>query len=147
MRLACVSVFLTAGLLSAQTNAQLQEKVRATERAFAKTMADRDAARFAKFLTQDSVFMSGGTALRGVNEIAVGWKAFFDGPRAPFSWEPEFVQVLASGTLAMSSGPVRDPSGKRVGTFNSVWRREANGEWKIVIDNGCPACNCDAPPK
>jgi ketosteroid isomerase-like protein len=110
-------------------------------------MADRDAAGFAKFLTQDSVFMSGGTALRGVNEIAVGWKAFFDGPRAPFSWEPEFVQVLASGTLAMSSGPVRDPSGKRVGTFNSVWRREANGEWKIVIDNGCPACNCDAPPK
>ena len=55
----------------------------------------------------------------------------------------ETVEVLDSGTLALSSGPVRDPSGKRTGTFNSVWRREADGKWKIVLDNGCPACNCD----
>jgi len=58
--------------------------------------------------------------------------------------DEEFVEVLESGTLAMSSGPVRDPSGKRTGTFNSVWRRESDGKWKIVLDNGCPACNCEA---
>jgi ketosteroid isomerase-like protein len=42
---------------------------------------------------------------------------------------------------------VRDPSGKRTGTFNSVWRQEADGQWKIVLDSGCPACNCDTPTK
>jgi hypothetical protein len=49
------------------------------------------------------------------------------------------VQVLESGTLGISSGPVRDPAGNRVGTFNSVWRLEADGKWKIIFDKGCPA--------
>ena len=31
---------------------------------------------------------------------------------APFSWQPETVEVLASGTLAISSGPVKDTNGK-----------------------------------
>ena len=133
---------LVALCAQAETNADLKEQVRKTEIAFAKTMADRDAPAFTKFLSKEVVFLSGGKSLRGPQQVSGGWKGFFTGPEAPFSWEPEFVEVLESGTLAMSSGPVRGPSGKRVGTFNSVWRREKDGNWKIVIDNGCPACNC-----
>jgi uncharacterized protein (TIGR02246 family) len=144
----CVLLALgAAAMVQAETTAQLQEQVKQTEIAFARSMADRDPAAFASFLTQDTVFMSGGNVLRGVRQVAEGWKAFFNGPKAPFSWEPEHVEVLESGTLAMSSGPVKDPSGKRVGTFNSVWRREAGGLWKIVIDNGCPACDCASAVK
>ena len=135
---------LTLTMASAQTTAELQEQVRKTETAFAKTMADRDPKAFAGFLAAETIFMSGGRATRGAQQVIERWKGFFAGPQAPFSWEPEFVEVLDSGTLALSSGPVRDPSGKRVGTFNSVWRREKSGEWKIVLDNGCPACNCEA---
>jgi ketosteroid isomerase-like protein len=135
-------ILLTVAALSAETNAELKEQVRRTETAFAKTMADRDHAAFQKFLAPDTVFMSGGQATRGAAAVAERWKRFFDGPAAPFSWAPQFVEVLDSGTLALSSGPVMDPSGKRTGTFNSVWRREADGQWKIVLDNGCPACDC-----
>jgi ketosteroid isomerase-like protein len=139
----CVLLALIAPApVRAETAAELKEQVRQTEIAFARSMADRDPAAFASFLTEDTVFMSGGSVLRGVRQVADGWKAFFNGAKAPFSWEPEHVEVLESGTLAMSSGPVKDPSGKRVGTFNSVWRREAGGRRKIVIDNGCPACDC-----
>ena len=63
---------------------------------------------------------------------------------APFSWEPEQVQVLDSGTLALSSGPVRNPEGKTVATFTSIWRLEAPGVWRIVFDKGnrvCPDAN------
>jgi hypothetical protein len=56
-------------------------------------------------------------------------------------WTPERVSH-ASGTLAISSGPVLDPQGQRVGTFNSTWRREKDGEWRVVIDIGCPPCQC-----
>ena len=50
--------------------------------------------------------------------------------------------ALDSGSLAYSSGPVFDPKGKRVATFNSVWRREADGTWRVVFDKGCNACDC-----
>ena len=49
---------------------------------------------------------------------------------------------LADGTLGMTSGPVYDPAGQRIGTFNSVWRRGKDGSWKIVFDKGCPPCDC-----
>ena len=47
------------------------------------------------------------------------------------------IEVLPSGTLALSSGPVFDPDGKKVGTFNSIWRRERNGKWQVIFDKGC----------
>ena len=124
-------------LAGAETNAALKEQVRRREIAFAKTMADRDVAGFASFLSKEAVFISNSGVLRGAKQVTDGWKSLFEGAPAPFSWEPEQVEVLDSGALAMTSGPVRDPSGKRVGTFNSVWRREADGRWLIVLDNGC----------
>jgi ketosteroid isomerase-like protein len=125
----------------AETNAELQAQVRDRERAFAKTMADRDHAAFASFLSDEAIFFGQGP-VHGKQAVADAWKAFYEGPKAPFSWEPEQVLVLESGRLASSSGPVRDPDGKRVGTFNSVWRRDADGQWRIVFDKGCPPCSC-----
>lgn len=145
--LAALGAFLVQGIALSQTNAELKEQVRKTEIAFAKTMADRDLGAFSKFLTDDSVFMSGGQPSTGAAAITAAWKPFFDGEKAPFSWEPQIVEVLPSGTLALSSGPVRDPSGKRTGTFNSVWKRQPDGSWKIVLDSGCPVVNCGAPPR
>ena len=135
-------VLLLATPMAAQSNSALVEQVRRAETAFAKSMADRDHAAFASFLATDALFVSGARVLRGSKEVAEGWKRFFEGPQAPFSWEPDQVQVLDSGTLALSSGPVRDPSGKRIGTFNSIWRRDSDGKWKVVIDHGCPPCDC-----
>jgi len=142
-RLLCAIVLLAAPAF-AQSNAELKEQVTRAESGFAKSMADRNHAAFATFLSDEAVFLSNGAPTRGAKAVAERWKRFFDGKDAPFSWAPEFVEVLESGTVAYSTGPVRDPSGKRVGTFNSVWRREAGGQWKIVFDSGCPACNCDA---
>jgi ketosteroid isomerase-like protein len=137
----CAAVSLSV-LAGAETNDELREQVRQTEISFAKTMADRDAAAFATLLSKEAIFVSGGRVTHGAVEVAARWKQYFNGPQAPFSWAPEQVQVLESGTLALTSGPVRDPSGKRIGTFNSVWRREGKGRWRIVFDNGCPVCDC-----
>jgi ketosteroid isomerase-like protein len=142
------SMLLVACSSSAQTNDELREQVRARETAFAKTMADRDHAAFVTFLSDEAIFV-GRTVLRGKAKVAEGWKRLYEGKDAPFAWAPELVEVVDSGTLAMSSGPVLDPSGKRVGTFKSTWRREADGVWRIVLDSGCPPCDCAqqaAPP-
>ena len=120
-----------------QSATDLQAEVRATERAFAKTMADRDHQAFTSFLADEAIFFGGATPLRGKAAVAAGWKRFYDAPQAPFSWDPEIVEVLDSGTLALSSGPVKDPQGKVIGVFNSIWRREAHGRWRVVFDKGC----------
>lgn len=115
-----------------------QQEVRARETAFAKSMADRDLAAFSSFISPEAVFVGVGGTTRGPKEIAAAWKRFFDGPDAPFSWKPETVEVLPTGTLAMSTGPVFDPKGERIGTYNSTWRRDPDGVWRIIFDNGCP---------
>ena len=137
-------VLLIVARVAAQPDASVTEQVRRAEIAFAKTMADRDHAAFRSFLADEAVFVSQTRVLRGAAAIAAGWKPLYEGAQAPFSWEPDQIQVLDSGTLALSSGPVRDPSGKRIGTFNSIWRREPGGKWKVVIDHGCPPCDCTA---
>lgn len=126
---------------AAETRDESAARVRAREQAFAKTMADRDHAAFAGFVSEEAVFV-GRTVKRGRREVAEGWKPYFEGARAPFSWQPETVEVLDSGTLALSRGPVFDEQGKRTGTFTSTWRREADGEWRVVLDSGCPPCAC-----
>ena len=121
------------------------QQVMDTESAFAETMAQRDFEGFVSFLSDEAIFFSGATPLRGKQMVADTWKPYYEGQDAPFSWKPEHVEVLESGTLAFSSGPVFDPQGTRVATFNSIWRREANGQWRIVFDKGSVACNCDKP--
>lgn len=140
--------FALAGSALAQGDlAALRDQVRDTERAFARSMAERDHPAFVRFLAEEAVFFSGpGQVLHGRDAVAAGWKPYFTAAAAPFSWEPDEVEVLASGTLALSSGPVRDPSGKQVGRFNSIWRREPDGRWRIVFDKGERPCKCAATP-
>jgi hypothetical protein len=83
---------------------------------------------------------SAGAPSRGKEAILAGWKPFFDGPMPPFSWRPEVVEVLPSGKLAHSSGPIMGDDGKQFGVFNSIWRLEADGRWRVVFDKGCPVC-------
>jgi ketosteroid isomerase-like protein len=139
-------VVLAGGVAAAAARAAepveaLAATVRAREIAFAKTMAGRDHAAFVPFVAEEALFM-GRTVLRGRKAVAEGWKPYFEGEKAPFSWQPDRVEVVDSGTLAFSTGPVFDPEGKRVGTFNSTWRLEKDGEWRVVLDSGCPPCAC-----
>lgn len=149
LRLALMAcAFLFTGRVLAAEPASLDvlaQQVADTERAFANTMAQRNFEGFVSFLAEETIFYSGDTPLRGKQTVAAAWNPYYEGAEAPFAWEPENVEVLDSGDLALSSGPVYDPQGKRVATFNSVWRLEPGGQWKIVFDKGCGACNCANP--
>lgn len=130
----CMGSVLGAG------SVDIQAQVEAVERAFAQTMADRDHAAFTTHLSEEAVFISDTTVLRGKQAVADHWKAYFTGPGAPFSWAPETVTVLDSGKLALSTGPVWDAAGNRVMTYTSIWRREKRGVWRIIFDKGDRHC-------
>lgn len=118
--------------------ATIERQVADTERAFAKTMADRDLAAFSRFLSDEGVFFGGPEPLRGKAAITAGWQRFYAMPAAPFAWQPDRVEALDSGTLALSTGPVTDAAGRCIGRFNSIWRQEEPGVWRIVFDKGGP---------
>lgn len=146
-----LAALLAAGCASSppvppESAAELQRQVADTERAFAKSMADRDLRAFTALLADDAVFFTGPKPLHGKDAVTAAWRRFYERPQAPFSWSPETVEVLASGTLALSTGPVFDPAGKQIATFTSIWRREAQGQWRIVFDKGNDTCDCAKAP-
>jgi len=125
----------------APTNAELQQQVVNTELGFARTMANRDFKAFATFVSDEAIFFAGDKQLHGRQAVLEWWKDFFSKPEAPFSWEPKTVEVLSSGHLALSTGPVHNAEGKLIGEFSSIWRQEAPGTWRIIFDKGNPVCN------
>src|SRR5215207_5080814 len=115
-----------------------REQVWAAEVAFARSMAERNAQAFADLIAEEAVFFAGTKALHGKAKVVEGWAGFFVDKEAPFSWAPDQVEVLESGTLALSTGLVRDPAGKTVARFNSIWRLEGPNRWRVVFDKGSP---------
>ena len=73
------------------------EEVRATEVAFAKAFADRDAKKFFAYIADDAQFLGKRNTMRGKQEVIASWSEFFKPPVAPFRWEPE--RVVSAGTL------------------------------------------------
>lgn len=136
---------LIAVLLLAATSAAAQNPLEArraevftAERAFARSLADRDFAAFGRYVAEDCVFFSGPNALHGREAVLAAWKPFFEGPTAPFSWDPDQVEVQSSGELALSTGLVKNPQGVVTGRFNSIWQRQADGQWRVIFDKGGP---------
>jgi len=127
---------------SLPTEAEFRLQVMATEAAFAKTMSDRDLDAFSTFIADDAVFFAGDDPLRGKQRVISWWARYYTEQAAPFSWEPRDVEILDSGSLAHSSGPVRDPDGNVIGQFNSIWQNDGAGTWRVIFDKGSDVCNC-----
>jgi ketosteroid isomerase-like protein len=60
-------------------------------------------------------------------------------------WYPEFADMAASGDFGYTTGPseFRLKVGSKLpdhkGYFHSIWRKNSNGEWKVLLDMGTPS--------
>lgn len=135
-------------LLAAGTaSADLTEDVRCREIGFSSSVEHQDIDAFRSFIDADARFV-GSAVTKGVDEVAEAWSVFFAAGGPTIKWRPQVVEVLENGTLALSRGPYRstsvDEDGNRIerwGTFNSVWRLNEDGEWRVVFDAGGPAAS------
>lgn len=145
LMLSC-TVGVTMGLPVAMAQVDrsaLEREVTEAEKAFARSMAERRLDDFARHVAEHAVFFGPGEPLRGKAAVVAGWKAYFDGAQAPFSWGPDLVVVTGDGLLAHSTGLVRNPEGRPIGRFNSVWRRDADGQWRVLLDKGSPLSDAE----
>jgi uncharacterized protein (TIGR02246 family) len=92
----------------------------------------------------DAVFIGeDGKAVRGKDAIATGFKEFLADPAMKIDYTPGEKSFSSSGDLAYSTAAYTetftDPKTKKpvtmTGTNLSVWRKQADGSWKLVADS------------
>ena len=111
-------------------------------------IASTDAERTASFYAEDAVLLPVAEPIvEGRVRILAEWQHVFGIPG--FANVSRRVAADASGDLAFTRGtyesPMLDRSGQRVrerGKWVSVWKRQRDGQWRIIVD----MFNTDAPP-
>ena len=138
-----VIAFLSGVLVcSAPAIADVEDNVRCREIAFSQSVELQDVTAFSSFIDKDARFV-GGSVQRGADAVTTAWSVFFSDDAPQMKWRPQIVEVLNDGTLALSRGPYRmivkgedGTTTEHWGTFNSVWRKQDDGTWKVVFDAG-----------
>ncbi len=113
------------------------------DRAFARETAARGADGWVANFAEDGIMVySGGTA-RGRAAIRETMARAFADTSFLLEWEPTEAQASAAGDLGYTVGRFRarriGPDGGevlRTGTYTTVWRRQADGRWRAVLDIG-----------
>ena len=120
-----------------------KQEIIETELNFAKMAKDENIHQaFLAFAAEDAVLMRNNTLVSGKKDINM----FFENQPSisndqSLTWEPDFVDVAASGDLAYTYGQFTfsytDSSGAIIehkGIFHTVWKRQADGNWRFVWD-------------
>ena len=114
---------------------QAVEQVRQAEIGFAKAFNDRDEDRFTSMIDEHAYFLGPRRSLQGKTEIMSVWSNLIRD-----NWAPDRVVVNGDSTLGLSTGPVRDQTGKVIGQYSSIWQRQSDGSWKVIFDGPGSFC-------
>src|SRR3954468_6696816 len=105
-------------------------------------------AAFEHFAAPDVAFIdTDPRKFRGLE--AVRQRMGADQPGVKLTWSASFTDVSDDGTMGYNYGRYESrrpgPDGKesvRTGWFLTIWKRQPDGSWRYVMDNGAP----DRPP-
>ncbi|WP_353721203.1 nuclear transport factor 2 family protein [Dyadobacter sp. 676] len=110
----------------------------AEEKAFAAKAEETDVpTAFLAYLDSAGVIFNGEGAVNGIAQYSKAPK----GGKELLKWYPLIAQVSRSGDIGFTSGPFQfiaergqDPAGS--GYFFSVWKKNAAGKFKVMLDGG-----------
>jgi ketosteroid isomerase-like protein len=113
------------------------------EAEFMKAAAEKGSEGYMSYYAEDSVEVPNGAALiQGKSEIAKGM-GFLDDKNNSLLWTPVGADISASGDLGYTYGTFefhsKDKDGKPLvqhGKYTSIWKRQKDGSWKVVLDMG-----------
>jgi ketosteroid isomerase-like protein len=144
-RIACIVVLALCSSTASGAEAQASPEsprchVWQRELDFARSVTDHDPVAFASFLAANTAFGVSREPTIGREAVTREWQGIIDGSALKLEWYPAVVTVGGDGRIAYSSGPAlyQDPQtgAYRHGRYGSVWQREADGEWRLVFDDG-----------
>jgi ketosteroid isomerase-like protein len=122
----------TSALAASKTTPARQ--IEAAERAFAADGAALGIKRsFLKHMADDAMVFDPAPASA---KTVYGGRSGEGEPK--LEWWPVWVVAAKSGDLGLSIGPSA-VNGRRAGWYASIWRKEADGQWRWIYDGGGPA--------
>jgi ketosteroid isomerase-like protein len=122
------------------------------ELSFADSIARHDSAAFSEHLRVGVVFgVSRVHQTRGREAVTAAWRGIVEGKTLTVEWYPTRVAIGDVGNIAWSSGPslfITDPGSDKatysLGSYHSVWARDADGVWRVLFDDGVEGKNVGA---
>jgi ketosteroid isomerase-like protein len=117
------------------------EEMAEAERAFARRAQDVSVHQaFMEYFADDAVGFESGEPASAQAQMRKRPVQPRD-PNVLFWWEPRYGDIAASGDLGWLTGPARfgrkdEPGKVRHGSYASVWRRQSDGRFKVIIDIG-----------
>lgn len=119
------------------------ETLKQLETEFMKAASEKGSQGYMSYYADDAVEVPNGAPLiQGKAEIAKGM-AFLDDKNNSLLWTPVGADISASGDLGYTYGTFefrsKDKEGKPVvqhGKYTSIWKRQKDGSWKVVLDMG-----------
>ena len=123
------------GLLPTMSGSTAIDEVLATDAAFAARAAEvGHHAAFIEYLAEDAVLFRP-DAVPGQE-----WLATHEPAGGRLEWSPAAAAVGCTAVLALTTGPWRYSNAEGgepvAGHYLSVWRRDAGGSWRVVLDHG-----------
>jgi ketosteroid isomerase-like protein len=134
-----------AGLSAAPDKAQLRKELAAMEDAFCAMVKEKGVlAAFTHFAAPDVAFLNPDPRKwRGYDAVRERMGA--DRPGVSITWSAYFTDVSDDGTLGYNYGRYdwRSPGAdgrdvSHTGWFLTIWKRQPDGTWRYVMDNGTP---------
>jgi ketosteroid isomerase-like protein len=110
------------------------DPVIAAERAFAARHQSVSVKRaFAEFAAADGVALTP-EGTKNVQAFIATWP---DRDNKGFiSWWPDLAGIARSGDLGFTTGPASFGGGKSYSNYFTIWKKQPDGSWKWVIDQG-----------
>jgi ketosteroid isomerase-like protein len=112
------------------------------EAQFAKDVAARGGAAFADWFAEDGVALGNGAAPQ-IGKVTIAKSANWSPQAYQLTWTPTDAMMGPSGDMGYTwghfEGHSKDANGNPVtttGRYMTIWRKEQDGKWKVVLDAG-----------
>jgi ketosteroid isomerase-like protein len=115
------------------------------DRAFAAATEKGRLEGFSSFLAEDAATLRPDSpVIRGRKAVAERWASLLNNPAMSIRWQPLDATISSSGDLGYTLGTyeiVRSGENAGVaatGKYVTIWKKQADGAWKVVFDSGVP---------
>jgi uncharacterized protein (TIGR02246 family) len=136
------SVVLLGSLAMAQSGSADEEMIRKLDHDWSTAAQNRDVEKCVAVYADDGMVLGDRVPIaKGKEQIRAVWKQMLSAPGLKISFIPTMVEVAKSKDLAYDVGTyeetVNDAQGNpttEVGKYVVVWKRQADKQWKVVVD-------------